>query len=170
MGGGHGRRRAWSRPCGTTRRKATPSTRRPLVNLTSRITAGAAADGQSTNRATRVDQLQQAYRDLGAYGDITPGDGQTTTFTPAQPPAAPTCANGTVIPNPGDNRELVKDCQTLLAAKDPLRGTATLNWATSAALTSWTGITTSGTPTRVTGLTLASQSLTGRIAADIGRH
>ncbi|MCY3957191.1 MAG: hypothetical protein OXG65_02750 [Chloroflexi bacterium] len=125
-----------------------PEHTQTLANLSSRITTGAAADGQSANRATRVDQLQQEYRDLGAYADITPGDGQTTTFTPAQPPAAPPCANGTVIPNPGANRELVTDCQTLLAARDTLRGTATLNWATGTALTSWTGITTGGTPTR----------------------
>ncbi|MCY3958186.1 MAG: cadherin domain-containing protein, partial [Chloroflexi bacterium] len=145
-----------------------PEHTQTLANLSSRITAGAAADGQSTNRATRVDQLQQEYRDLGAYGDITPGDGQTTTFTPAQPPAAPTCTNGTVIPNPGDNRELVKDCETLLAARDSLRGTATLNWSTDTALSNWTGVTTGGTPTRVTGLSLASQSLTGTIPSAIG--
>ncbi len=132
-----------------------PEHTQTLANLSSRITAGAAADGKATTRATRVDQLQQEYRDLGAYGDITPGDGQTTTFTPAQPPAAPTCTNGTVIPSPADNRELVKDCETLLAAMDPLRGTAALNWSTGTALTSWTGVTTSGTPTRVTDRSLA---------------
>ena len=60
-----------------------PEHTQTLANLTSRITTGAAADGQATNRATRVDQLQQEYRDLGAYADITPGDGQTTTFTRA---------------------------------------------------------------------------------------
>ena len=60
-----------------------PEHTQTLANLTSRITTAAAADGQSTNRATRVDQLQQEYRDLGAYADITPGDGQTTTFTRA---------------------------------------------------------------------------------------
>ncbi|MDE2898348.1 MAG: cadherin domain-containing protein [Chloroflexota bacterium] len=145
-----------------------PEHTQTLANLTSRITTGAAADGQSTNRATRVDQLQQEYRDLGAYADITPGDGQTTTFSPAQPPAAPTCTNGTVIPNPGDNRELVKDCETLLAVGHTLRGSAALNWSTGTALTSWTGVTTGGTPTRVTGLRLANQSLSGRIPADIG--
>ena len=135
-----------------------PEHTQTLANLSSRITTGAAADGQATNRATRVDQLQQEYRDLGAYADITPGDGQTTTFTPAQPPAAPPCANGTVIPTPAANRELVTDCQTLLAARDTVRGTATLNWAPGTALTSWTGITTGGTPTRVTGLNLDKQS------------
>ncbi len=60
-----------------------PEHTQTLANLTSRITTGAAADGQSTNRATRVNQLQQEYRDLGAYADITPGDGQTTTVTRA---------------------------------------------------------------------------------------
>ncbi len=145
-----------------------PEHTQTLANLSSRITAGEAADGKATTRATRVDQLPQEYRDLGAYGDITPGDGQTTTFTPKQPPAAPTCTNGTVIANPGDNRELVKDCETLLAAMDPLRGTAALNWSTGTALTSWTGVTTSGTPTRVTGPNLANQSLGGSIPADIG--
>ena len=135
-----------------------PEHTQTLANLSSRITTGAAADGQSATRATRVEQLQQEYRDLGAYADITPGDGQTTTFTPAQPPAAPTCTNGTVVPSPADNRELVKDCETLLAAMDTLRGTATLNWATGTALSSWTGITTGGTPARVTGLRLANQS------------
>lgn len=113
--------------------------------------------------------LQTDYRDtLQAYADITPGDGQTTTFTPAQPPAAPTCTNGTVIPSPGDNRALVKDCETLLAATDALRGTATLDWATGTAIGSWEGITTGGTPSRVTGLNLSSKSLTGSIPAELG--
>ena len=146
-----------------------PEHTQTLANLTSRITTGAAADGQSANRATTVGGLQQEYRDLGAYGDITPGDGQTTTFTPAQPPAAPTCTNGTVIPTPADNGELVKDCQTLLAVGHALRGTAALNWSTGTALTGWTGVTTGGTPTRVTGLSLANQSLSGTIPPALGQ-
>ena len=145
-----------------------PEHTQTLANLTSRITTAAAADGQATARATTVGGLQQKYRDMGAYGDITPGDGATTTFTPAQPPAAPTCTNGTVFADPADNRELVKDCEALLAAKDTLRGTAALNWGTGTAMSSWTGITTGGTPTRVTGLSLASKSLTGTIPPEIG--
>ena len=31
--------------------------------------------------------LTQYYRDIGAYGDITPDDGETTPFTPSQPPS-----------------------------------------------------------------------------------
>ncbi len=133
-----------------------PEHTQTLANLSSRITAAATTDAHATTRVTTVGGLQPYYRDtLKAYADITPGDGQTTTFTPAQPPAAPTCTNGTVIPNPGNNRELVKDCETLLAAMDPLRGTAALNWSTGTALTSWTGVTTSGTPTLVTDRSLA---------------
>ncbi len=133
-----------------------PEHTQTLANLTSRITTAAAGDGHATTRVTTVGGLQTHYRTtLLAYADITPGDGATTTFTPAQPPAAPTCTNGTVFADPADNRELVKDCEALLAAKDTLRGTATLNWSTGTAMSSWTGITTGGTPTRVTGLSLA---------------
>ena len=133
-----------------------PEHTQTLANLTSRITTAAAADAHATTRVTTVGGLQTHYRTtLLAYADITPGDGQTTTFTPKQPPAAPTCTNGTVFADPADNRELVKDCEALLAAKDTLRGTATLNWSTGTAMSSWTGITTGGTPTRVTGLSLA---------------
>ena len=133
-----------------------PEHTQTLANLTSRITTAAAADAHATTRVTTVGGLQTHYRTtLLAYADITPGDGSTTTFTPAQPPAAPTCTNGTVFADPADNRELVKDCEALLAAKDSLRGTATLNWSTGTAMSSWTGVTTGGTPTRVTGLSLA---------------
>ena len=133
-----------------------PEHTQTLANLTSRITTAAAADAHATTRVTTTGGLQTHYRTtLLAYADITPDDGSTTTFTPAQPPTAPTCTNGTVFADPAANRELVKDCQALLAAKDTLRGTATLNWSTGTAMSSWTGITTGGTPTRVTGLSLA---------------
>ena len=73
-----------------------------------------------------------------------------------------------MVATPADSRELVKDCEALLAAKDSLRGTATLNWSTGTAMSSWTGVTTGGTPTRVTGLSLASKSMTGTIPPEIG--
>ena len=146
-----------------------PEHTQTLANLTSRITTAAASDAHATTRIANVSGLQQKYRDMGAYGDITPGDGQTTTFTPAQPPAAPTCTNGTAAATPNDNRGLVQDCETLLAAKDALRGTATLDWATGTAVSDWEGITTGGTPSRVTELDLASESLTGSIPSELGQ-
>ena len=145
-----------------------PEHTQTLANLTSRITTAAASDAHATTRIADVSGLQAHYRTMGAYGDITPGDGETTTFTPAQPPAAPTCTNGTAVTTPNDNRGLVQDCQTLLAAKDALRGTATLDWSTSTAVSGWEGITTSGTPSRVTELDLGSESLTGSIPAGLG--
>ena len=73
------------------------------------------------------------YRQLGAYGDITPNDGSTETFTPAQPPPAYACVGATVISDSASKQGLVHDCELLLGAKDALRGTAALNWATTLA-------------------------------------
>ena len=67
-----------------------PEYTQPLADLQSRITAATAATSTSTttpSRISNVSGLRQYYVDIGAYGDITPGDNATTTFTPAQPPA-----------------------------------------------------------------------------------
>ena len=68
--------------------------------------------------------------------------------------AQATCDLGTAVTNPADNPGLVADCEILLAAKDTLRGTETLNWSADLAITSWEGITVSGTPRRVTELNI----------------
>ena len=145
-----------------------PEHSQTLANLTTRITTAAANDAHADSRIADVSGLQGYYRTIGAYDDITPDDGQTTTFTPARPPAAPTCTNGTAVATPNANRGLVHDCERLLAAKDDLRGTAALDWSTSSSIGSWEGITTGGTPARVTGLDLASEGLTGTIPSDVG--
>ena len=64
---------------------------------------------------------------------------------------------------------LVQDCEVLLALKDTLAGTATLNWSTSTAITSWDGVTTAGTPSRVTQLVLTNKSLTGTIPPELAQ-
>ena len=66
-----------------------PEHTQTLANLTSRITEAAATDAFAGNRIGNVGGLNQYYRDIGAYGDITPGDGIDNPFTPAQPPPAP---------------------------------------------------------------------------------
>ena len=78
------------------------------------------------------------------------------------------CEQGTAVPNPTDNPGLVSDCAILLAAKDTLRGTATLNWSADAAMSEWTGVTISGSPQRVTGLSLTYARLNGSIPAGLG--
>ena len=106
-----------------------PEHTQTLANPKSRITAATTGDASTGNRIANVSGLTQYYRDIGAYGDITPDDVSTATFTPAQPPPAYDCANGTAVTDPGVNRPLVHDCEALLAGKDTLRGTATLDWA-----------------------------------------
>ena len=145
-----------------------PEYRQLLSNLESRVTAAAATDAHAGSRIADVSGLEAYYRQIGAYGDITPDDGSTATFTPAQPPAPYACVGATVIADSSTKQGLVHDCEALLGAKDTLRGTATLNWSTTLALGSWDGVTTSGTPTRVTELDLSSESLTGTIPASLG--
>ena len=120
------------------------------------------------SRIANISGLEAYYREIGAYGDITPDDGSTATFTPAQPPAPYACAGATVIADPSTKQSLVHDCEALLEAKDTLRGTATLNWATTLPLGSWDGVTAMGTPPRVTGLDLSGEGLSGTIPGSLG--
>ncbi len=106
-----------------------------------------------------VDRLREYYTAVGSYAHP---DGP-----PAQPPPVPTCANGTVITNPGSNRGLVYDCEVLQAAKDTLRGTAALNWSVDTAIASWDGVSVSGTPGRVRGLDLSDEGLNGAIPEEL---
>ena len=82
--------------------------------------------------------------------------------------AASACAAGSAIASPTEQPELVADCDALLAAKDQLRGTAALNWSADLALASWTGVTVSGTPRRITALRLANRQLDGTIPPELG--
>ena len=60
-----------------------PEHTQTLANLTSRISTAAASDAHATTWIANVSGLQAHYRTMGAYGDISPGDGETSTFTPA---------------------------------------------------------------------------------------
>ena len=62
---------------------------------------------------------------------------------------------------------LIGDCNTLLAAEEMLAGSLTrLNWATTTAMSSWTGLTV--TNSRVTQVDLWYQSLNGSIPNTLG--
>ena len=86
----------------------------------------------------------------------------TTTFQVA------TCENGGAVANPATDTALVADCDALLAMRDALAGTATLNWAAGTPISSWEGVTVAGTPQRVTKLSLANSSLTGELPRGLG--
>ena len=145
-----------------------PEYTQTLVNLKSRVTTAAASDDFADDRIENVSGLTQYYRDIGAYDDITPDDGSTETFTPSHPPPMPDCGAGTAVADSSVNRALVHDCKALLDLKDTLSGTATLNWSKGIAIGTWTGVTVSGTPQRVTGLGLPSSSLNGSMPAGLG--
>ena len=124
-----------------------------------RVTEYSGRIGAETNLpmlVTDANQLRQYYTEVGAYAPGAP--------PPAQPP--PPC--GLAVPNQSDNPGLMRDCMTLLAAKDTLRGTGSLNWATGTAIASWDGVTTAGSPTRVTKVELDDEDLTGSIPAGLG--
>ena len=86
------------------------------------------------------------------------------------------CANGTAIDDPRSHAALVGDCRVLLAALEVLEGDdslqieggGTLNWSGLRALAQWEGVTTGGTPNRVTGLELPDKSLGGEIPSGLG--
>ena len=88
--------------------------------------------------------------------------------TAVSTPSPADCNTGGAVPDAANNPGLVSDCETLLAVRDALRGTGTLDWSASIPITEWRGVTVGGRPTRVTGLFLASSGLNGEIPAELG--
>ena len=121
--------------------------------------------------STSVSQIQETLA-AGSYTiEATTYDaGETGAFTltiselkgATGPGSTTEC--GQTANNPG----LVSDCEELLAARDILRGTATLNWSASTPITHWEGIGVTGTPRRVTSVFLANKELTGTIPSELG--
>ncbi len=109
------------------------------------------ADANLPKLVGNANQLRQYYTEVGAYAPGVP--------TPAPPP--PLCGLAK-----SDQAGLLRDCKALLAAKDTLRGTATLNWSADTAITSWDGVTVDGTPSRVTEIRLREKGLTGAIPTE----
>ena len=71
------------------------------------------------------------------------------------------CASQGAV-DPGETA-LAADCETLLAVRDSLEGSARLNWSTGTAIEDWEGISLGETPTRVVGISLDDRGLTGTI-------
>ncbi len=91
---------------------------------------------------------------------------------PPEPATTPTptltCTQATLGVDPATNAGLARDCDTLLTVKATLAGTGTLNWSADTHIGSWDGVTVSGTPERVTALSLASRGLAGAVPAGLG--
>ena len=144
-----------------------PEYRQPLAGLKSRITTAAASDQFAGKRIASTEGLEAYYREIGAYDDITPGDGLDNPFTPAQPPPVPPCATGGAVADPGANPHQVHDCQALLAAQDAL-GAAALNWSPTLPLPIWDGVTMDGPDGSVVKLDLSGKGLAGRLPPELG--
>ena len=91
----------------------------------------------------------------------------TVTVSPAPDVNLDGCS-GVAVTNPDANTKLVADCEALLGLRDTIRGTATLDWTGSRAMSDWMGVTVSGTPQRVTALNLADLGLDGVLSGLLG--
>ena len=93
----------------------------------------------------------------------------------AQTQTSGDCSNGIAVPDPSDNPGLVSDCEALLAGRDTLAGTASLNWSADVAMEDWDGVILSDSPVRVTVLDFEpdfdseGKALTGQIPPELGR-
>ena len=82
-------------------------------------------------------------------------------------PPLQACDGGTAVPDPGNNPGLVEDCKILIALRDELAGSGSLNWDTQLAMTSWQYIRISGSPSRVT--EVSGYQFTGVIPTELGQ-
>ncbi len=105
---------------------------------------------------TDANRLSQFFRGIGAYNHPN--------GAPVKAP--PAC--GLAVPGGGYNSGLIRDCTTILAGKDILRETGTLNWDIATVINDWDGVTTGGTLARVTKVELDDEDLTWTIPADLG--
>ena len=66
------------------------------------------------------------------------------------------CVSGGAVVD-ATNTGLISDCEALLAARDTLAGTASLNWSADTPITDWNGVVLGETSGRVTELDLVGQ-------------
>ena len=66
------------------------------------------------------------------------------------------------------NEGLASDCEALLAARDTLAGTASLNWSADTPITEWNGVALGEASGRVTEILLVGMGLNGRIPKELG--
>ena len=78
------------------------------------------------------------------------------------------CENSVAVPDPTNNPGLVSDCEALLAARDTLADSGSLDWADNTPIVEWEGITVGGTPERVTELYLRGGKINGEISPELG--
>ena len=74
----------------------------------------------------------------------------------------PSCETDGAVTTPATQTGLVADCEVLLAAKETLVGTGSLNWSAGLEISAWDGVTVDHQQGRVTGIDLREKLLTGQ--------
>ena len=77
------------------------------------------------------------------------------------PPVTPPPPYGLTVPDPAADTGLTEDCIVLLAARDTLQGTASLNWDLDTSMAEWDGVVIGETPSRVIKLWMEDRDLAG---------
>ena len=95
------------------------------------------------------------------------GSGSWSATSTGTPLDQSICENSNVVPNASINPQLVADCETLLALKDTLRGSGSLNWSAGIPMRNWTGVRFYGSPLRVREFRIQG-GMTGRIPPELG--
>ncbi len=78
------------------------------------------------------------------------------------------CAGGFVVPTPAANPGLVRDCETLIAARTALFYGRWVNWGSGSPLEFWEGVIVAGASPRVVGLELTGLDVAGSILPALG--
>ena len=87
----------------------------------------------------------------------------------SRPPYGDDCSSGVAVTDPDNNPGLVSDCEALLASRDALAGSASLNWSADIPIEEWDGITIGESFGRVTWVDLSFRGLTGTIPGELSR-
>ena len=129
--------------------------------------------GRIPSALRRLEQLESVRLSHNDFADVVPADSGSDDVEPesASPalagrhvPAAAAPDRTSTRTNPG----LLADRAILLAVRDALAGTASLNWSDSTTLEQWEGVVLSGTPARVTALNLPERGLSGIVPPELG--
>ena len=108
-----------------------------------------------------------ALRGAGPVG-IRILDALEDIYEPVQATDSSDCKSGSAVPDDVTNPGLMSDCGALLAARDALAGSETLNWSADVPIAEWDGVTVEGTPLRVAKLDLADRWLDGSVSPRLG--
>ena len=105
---------------------------------------------------------------------VLPACGNGPTEPRAESPTPPAgsvlaCSNGTAVPEPYYDPQLIMDCSILLEVREILAGSADLDWDPSRSIRQWQGVGVDRRNGHLHWLELPQIGLTGRVPRELGR-